>query len=361
MVRHGYPELPEGKRLCVGRRDLPLSAEGRKQARRLGDYFAGLPLRVVSSPLLRCIETAEAISGDYGISEGLLELDMGRWTGLSFDDIRLRWPRLYEQRGREPETTAPPEGESLEDCARRVEGTFWKLLETCRDGTLVLSAHSGVIRALYAALTGSGVRELAAPECGSVTQLLVDGHEVHAGVYGALPEKLPGPIPDNNECEELLRRFGTPAQVRAHCRAVAELAVEICRRLNRRGETLSVPLAEAGALLHDIARTEPRHDRCGACWLNETGYAAVAAVVGNHMSLGAEKTELAGGGQIRWSESAAVFLADKLVSGTSRVSLEERFFARPDPRKLPFIHERYGLARSLLLALEEETVDGNNI
>lgn len=352
LVRHGQPLLPRGKRLCVGRMDLPLSDAGRAQARRLGEYFAGLPARVVSSPLERCRCTAEEILSAYDISEGLLELDMGQWTGLSFEEIRARWPQLYERRGREPETTAPPEGESLEQCARRVTAEFWAILEKNPFGSLVLSVHSGVIRALYASLTGSRACELDAPGCGSVTQLIVSGREVYAGVYGALPEDLPPPVPDREGCEELLRRFGTPGHVAAHCRAVAELAGEICRRLNARGEALNEGAVRAGALLHDMARTQPRHEEYAARALCEAGYAAVGAVVGNHMSLGGESTE-------RWSESAVVFLADKLIRGTERVSLEERFFASPDPRKLPFIQERYERARTLLRRLEEEK-DGDD-
>lgn len=346
LVRHGQPLLPQGKRLCVGRADLPLSDVGRAQARRLGEYFAALPVKVVSSPLARCRSTAEAISNDYDISAGLLELDMGQWTGLGFEEIRARWPELYEQRGREPETTAPPEGESLEQCAGRVTGTFWEILEENPFDSLVLSAHSGVIRALCASLTGRGACELDAPGCGSVTQLLVSGHEVYAGVYGAMPENLPPPVPDEGSCAELLRRFETPEHVKEHCRAVAELASEICLRLNGRGEALSENLARAGALLHDMARTRHRHEEYAARALCGMGYASLGAVVGNHMSLGSESAE-------RWSESAVVFLADKLIRGTEQVSLEERFFADPDPRKLPFIQERYGRARTLLRRLEE--------
>ena len=355
LVRHGYPVLPEGKRLCVGRMDLSLSGEGRTQARSLGKYFTGLPVRVFSSPLKRCRDTAGEISDDYRIYRDLIELDMGEWTGLSFEDIRTRWPLLYEKRGREPESTAPPAGESLEQCARRVTRAFWEIFEDNRFGSLVLCAHSGVIRALFASLTGRRANEqLAAPGCGSITQLIVSGREVYAGVYGSMPRDLPSSIPNEAECMELLRQYEAPEHVREHCRAVAELTREICRELNRRGESLSEELAYAGALLHDMARTKPRHEEYAARGLCEAGFAAVGAVVGSHMSLVGESAD-------RWSESAVVFLADKLIADTRRVSLEERFFINPEPRKLPFIQERYELARTLLRRLREGETDGDNI
>ena len=355
LVRHGQPALPAGKRLCVGRMDLPLSVEGEDHARRLGEYFTGLPALVVSSPLKRCRDTAGAVSDDYRICGGLIELDMGEWTGLSFEDIRSCWPLLYEKRGREPWSTAPPGGESLDECAGRAERVFWEILEESQFGNLVLCAHSGIIRALSAALTGRRAAGLSVPGCGSVTQLLVSGgREVYAGAYGAMPQDLPAAIPNEAECMELLRKSGTPEHVREHCLAVAELTREICLELKGRGETLSMELAYAGALLHDMARTQPHHELYAARRLCEAGFAAVGAVVGSHMSLDGERTD-------RWSESAAVFLADKLVDGTRRVSLRERFFADPDPRKLPFIQERYELARTLLRRLREGETYGDNI
>lgn len=354
LVRHGQPEMPGERRLCVGRTDLPLSRTGAEQARRLGEYFAGLPATVISSPLKRCRDTAAAISEDYELCEGLLELDMGQWTGLSFEEIRARWPQLYEKRGREPDTVSPPEGESLQSCAQRVTAAFREIFDGS-EGTLILCAHSGVIRSLCAALTGRDtVSELDPPRCGSVTQLLLDGDDVCPGPYGALPEELPAPVPDAEACVKLLRRLETPQRVIAHCRAVAELALEICGVLGRCGEALNTGLVYAGALLHDMARTRPRHDEYAARWLCREGCAALGAVVGNHMSLGGESAE-------RWSESAVVFLADKLVKDTRRVSLEERFFADPDPRKLPFIQKRYELARDLLRRLEEAEEDGEDI
>lgn len=354
LVRHGLPEKPQGERLCVGRLDLPLSDEGRAQARTLGEYFAALPVTVVSSPLDRCWSTAAAISDTYTVNVGLLELDMGEWTGLSFEEIRARWPELYEKRGCDVWSTAPPSGESLQQCARRVTRTFWEILEENPFGDLVLTAHSGVIRALVASLTVCETGGPDAPDCGSVTQLLVSGREVYAGSYGKMPDALPPAVPDEARCAGLWLRFGTPEHVRRHCRAVAELTREICRELNSRGAKLSTELACAGALLHDMARTKPRHERYAARALCDLGYSAVGAVVGSHMSLDGESAE-------RWSESAAVFLADKLIEGERRVSLEERFFSKPDPRKLPFIQERYELARTLLCRLREGKVNEDGI
>ena len=56
---------------------------------------------VYSSPLSRCMETAEYIAGEQQrvhVEEGLVELDAGEWENMEFTEIRSRYPQLYEER-----------------------------------------------------------------------------------------------------------------------------------------------------------------------------------------------------------------------------------------------------------------------
>ena len=62
LIRHGRPDIPQGKRLCLGRTDIPLGPLGRMQACLLGQELAGRVSRVFSSPLSRAVQTAEGIS-----------------------------------------------------------------------------------------------------------------------------------------------------------------------------------------------------------------------------------------------------------------------------------------------------------
>ena len=68
LIRHGLPDFPEGKRMCLGHTDLPLSLEGRGQAEQMA---AGLPpvTSVFSSPLSRAVQTAQAIRPDVTVLE----------------------------------------------------------------------------------------------------------------------------------------------------------------------------------------------------------------------------------------------------------------------------------------------------
>ncbi|MCJ2534368.1 MAG: HDIG domain-containing protein, partial [Candidatus Thermoplasmatota archaeon] len=58
-------------------------------------------------------------------------------------------------------------------------------------------------------------------------------------------------IPNPEECIELLKQSGCSVEVIGHCKAVRDVAVRMVERANA-----DVKLVEAGALLHDIGRSE---------------------------------------------------------------------------------------------------------
>lgn len=137
-------------------------------------------------------------------------------------------------------------------------------------------------------------------------------------------------LPSPAECRALMVDIlAVPPPVRRHCRAVAEVAVILGQAMNRadepgsQGNTLSLDLIRAAALVHDLARDKPDHARTGAAYLRAMGFPSVADIVAVHMALPPSP----GGGL---KEADIVFLADKLVAGDARVSLEERFDRQAD-------------------------------
>ena len=127
-------------------------------------------------------------------------------------------------------------------------------------------------------------------------------------------------LPDVAECETMFDAAATPESTRRHGRAVAALATRFARRLQAAGEAIDPDLARAAALVHDIAKGRRRHAEAGAALLREFGFPEVAAPVARHMDLAFDAGRL--------DEGAVVYLADKLVQGESRVSLETRFGRR---------------------------------
>ena len=341
LIRHGEPEFKDNRKYCLGQADLPLSAAGVLQAERLKSFIESIPDKtVVSGPLKRAGDTCrKAGTEDYEVRDGFTEINTGEWDGLAFEDIKKKYPEEYAARGRDLLNTAPPGGESFADCYDRVSAEMKKLLEDYPCGNICIFTHEGVMKMLYAFLTGADRGEALLkkyPYC-SAACFLADGEKAYEGPV-VDPGTDAGLIPDEKECERLWNEYGTPENVRAHCLAVADEAVKICRQLNYRTETLNKAYADvlggkqaavpvkmlnedavrAAALLHDIARTERDHAKKGALWLNARGYTQVAAIVGDHMSLPEEEERI--------SEKSIVFLADKYIKGTKKVTLHHRYF-----------------------------------
>ena len=86
-------------------------------------------------------------------------------------------------------------------------------------------------------------------------------------------------LPDAARCLHLLAEQGVPRARIDHSLIVTAVATALTTALNERRQHLIAPLVTAGALLHDVAREQPRHAEAGAALLERLGYPRVAAVV----------------------------------------------------------------------------------
>ncbi len=156
LVRHGETEYEDKKSFCLGRINLHLSTEGVKQAETLHKYFSDKNIeKVFSSSLLRCVETAEIISDkDIIIESALQEINVGEWDGMSFEEIKRRYPGQYEARGRDFENYVPPKGESFLECLNRGKKAFYQIFEFSKKENIVVVAHAGINRALLCWMMG---------------------------------------------------------------------------------------------------------------------------------------------------------------------------------------------------------------
>ena len=89
-------------------------------------------------------------------------------------------------------------------------------------------------------------------------------------------------IPNEQECLNILRDYGTPDHVIRHCREVCRVAVAIGEKLNEKGYNINIPLLRAACTLHEVARVHDEHERVGAEYLRTLGYDQVADLVGQH-------------------------------------------------------------------------------
>ena len=142
LIRHGLPDFPDGNRMCIGTTDIPMGERGLEQAAAMA---AKLPpvTAVFSSPLTRAVQTAQAIGMPVSILDGLRELHAGAWDGLTFEEIRARYPELYAARARDLTLALPGAEDHAEGLAR-----FSAAMEAAAQaapGDFAVVAHGGII------------------------------------------------------------------------------------------------------------------------------------------------------------------------------------------------------------------------
>jgi len=120
-----------------------------------------------------------------------------------------------------------------------------------------------------------------------------------------------------------LAKLAMPEKGVAHGLAVARIAATLGRELNRHGARLDIDLLRNGALLHDVAKGKPQHEAGGAELLKGLGLEKLAAIVAAHRDLPPPATGVL-------TEKEVVCLADKLVRGTTCLSVRRRFAEKLD-------------------------------
>lgn len=151
LIRHGLPDFPGGQRRCLGRTDIPLGAAGLAQAEELAGRLPPVSA-VFSSPLTRAVQTARRLSRDVTVLEGLRELDYGQWDGLAFEEIRRRFPALYDARAYDKSRMPPGSEGPAQALARFVSA----MEEAARisTGDFAVVAHGGVMELFLETITG---------------------------------------------------------------------------------------------------------------------------------------------------------------------------------------------------------------
>ncbi|MGW5033086.1 bifunctional RNase H/acid phosphatase [Streptomyces nigra] len=162
LLRHGETPLTPQKRFSgSGGTDPALSAAGREQAERVGAALArrGTVQAIVSSPLARTRETAGIVAARLGldvtVEEGLRETDFGAWEGLTFGEVRERYPDDLTAWLADPEARPTGGGESFAATADRVAAARDKLIAAYAGRTVLLVTHVTPIKTLVRLALGA--------------------------------------------------------------------------------------------------------------------------------------------------------------------------------------------------------------
>ena len=142
LIRAGDTEWQAQGRLA-GDTDLQLNKEGLRQASADAQEVIKFAPRSIQCGGDEATKQtagiiADAIQIKSKVSEQFREMDLGLWEGLTVEDFRERFSKVYRQWRSDPLAVEPPEGEAVSSVAARLEAGLEKILRRDGDKTMIL-------------------------------------------------------------------------------------------------------------------------------------------------------------------------------------------------------------------------------
>jgi probable phosphomutase (TIGR03848 family) len=164
LIRHGRTSANTAGVLAGRSSGVALDDVGHRQVAETAARIAAVPVKaIVTSPLRRCRQTAQALAAARGeespvmVEQGLVECGYGEWTGKSLRELSKEklWTAVQQQ----PSAVRFPGGESMVEMASRAVGAIrgWdaKLgAEHGPDAVWVAVSHGDPIKAILADALG---------------------------------------------------------------------------------------------------------------------------------------------------------------------------------------------------------------
>lgn len=168
VIRPGETDFDREDRI-QGSLDLPLSAEGKRQAARIIEELRPRRLDAIyTSRSQPSLATAELIADAFGVPikvvDGLANMDQGLWSGMLISDLKRKHPRVYRQWQDSPESVCAPAGESCDDAVERVERALRKPMK--KGGTFAIVASEPLASLVSSVLRGEDVPRIPGPPAG---------------------------------------------------------------------------------------------------------------------------------------------------------------------------------------------------
>ena len=157
LVRHGENDWVKKHRLAGWIPGVHLNENGRQQAQAAADRLAHLPIKAVySSPVTRCMETAEYLAQSYKLQilplEEVGEVRYGQWEGKKIKKLAKKplWPIVQFF----PSRLRFPEGEALREVQFRAVQALEKLSVQHQKEMIIVTSHADVIKLVLAHYLG---------------------------------------------------------------------------------------------------------------------------------------------------------------------------------------------------------------
>jgi alpha-ribazole phosphatase len=162
LIRHGATEGNHEKRY-KGSIDVPISQEGLEQVAKAAGFIRtdlqGSELTAVyTSPLSRAVDSARIIAGPFGIEpvidDNLKERHFGVWEGMTFAEIRKKYPDEFNKWADNPLEHSPVGGESTIEVADRIMPVVESIISRHDGEAFAIVGHGGINRIIICRLLG---------------------------------------------------------------------------------------------------------------------------------------------------------------------------------------------------------------
>ena len=157
-MRHGQTEW-NTKGIFRGTIDVELNENGERQARLTGEKLDQLCIdSVYSSPLSRAYNTARIIASFHDqkvrVIESLTDMNFGVWQGLNREQVKERYPEVFQTWDKSPDRVLIPEAETLSGVRKRIELGLKSILNDHGGKTVVIVSHGLIIKVLLCVVLG---------------------------------------------------------------------------------------------------------------------------------------------------------------------------------------------------------------
>ena len=165
LLRHGELYWEDNIKKCIGITDKNLNENGIKKAELIGVFLKDKNInKIYTSGLKRCKKSAQIISSilniPFYIENNLEEINMGIWENKSFDYIKVKYSKEYEERGINISDFRIEKGETFRECYKRSNSIFKKLSEENYNNNIVIISHSGVIKSIICSIKNMDINEV---------------------------------------------------------------------------------------------------------------------------------------------------------------------------------------------------------
>ncbi len=151
VLRHGETAYnKEGRYL--GRTDVSAIFDfDKKEIEEFKSHIESLTFNlIISSPLKRCLETAEILIGKKNvmINDSFVERSVGVYEGLTKEEAREKYPDIYSKNVTRQFNDAPPGGETILDVEKRVFVALDKIKHHYQDKKILIITHGFIAKVI---------------------------------------------------------------------------------------------------------------------------------------------------------------------------------------------------------------------